>query len=187
MATTAENVIAAGKENEEMLIDSIKNGPVKLLLKITVKDTDGFTDVRRPQKVADLSQEEKLRYNSDIRAVNIILLCNTPKISIGYTCGYLLKRRKVLVVQAIRGPPFEEEILTFLKDLGHSGEIKDQSIPRRNRVNWHFAMDDPMFTTIKVVSRHEDTQLYSAILPDEWTNKAIKDSEYYKEYYVIAS
>ncbi|GKC39225.1 hypothetical protein Tco_1051609 [Tanacetum coccineum] len=64
---------------------------------------------------------------------------------------------------------------------------KDSSIPRRNRVNWHFVRDDPMFTTIKVVSRHEDTQLYGAILPDELTNKAIKDSESYKEYYVIAS
>ncbi|GJU01987.1 hypothetical protein Tco_1112325 [Tanacetum coccineum] len=128
--------------------------------------------------------------------------------------------------------PFEEEILTFLKDLVYSGEIKvitdvnvnklhqpwrsfagnknvkrsnemyyprftkvivnifmtkDSSIPRKNRVNWHFARDDPMFTTIKVVSRHEDTQLYGAILPDELTNEAIIDSESYKEYYAIAS
>ncbi|GKC56954.1 hypothetical protein Tco_1084552 [Tanacetum coccineum] len=150
--------------------------------------------------------------------------------------------------------PFEEAILTFLKDLSHSGEIKmitdgnvnklhqpwrsfvavinkclsdyvyllwedfvyqvenknvkrsnemyypritkviinffmtkDQSIPRRNKVNWHFARDDYMFTTIKVVSRHEDTLLYGAILPDKLTNEAIKDFESYKEYYVIAS
>ncbi|GJX70388.1 retrovirus-related pol polyprotein from transposon TNT 1-94 [Tanacetum coccineum] len=147
--------------------------------------------------------------------------------------------------QQFEEPPFEEEILTFLRDLGHSGEIKViidvnvnklhqpwrsfaagmyhkknvdyaylmwedfiyqvennnvkksnemyyprftkvivnffmskyQSIPRRNKVNWHFSRDDPMFTTIKVVSRHEDTQLYGAILPDELTNEAIKDSE----------
>ncbi|GJZ15938.1 retrovirus-related pol polyprotein from transposon TNT 1-94 [Tanacetum coccineum] len=148
--------------------------------------------------------------------------------------------------------PFKEEILTFLRDLGHSGEIKvitnlnvnklhqlwrsidavinkclsgkstryhslrlsqvqilwgmyhkknvdyayllwedfvyqDSSIPRRNKVNWHFARDEPMFTTIKVVSRHEDTQLYGVIFPDELTNEAIKDSESYKEYYAIAS
>ncbi|GJV12551.1 hypothetical protein Tco_1354092 [Tanacetum coccineum] len=100
MATMAENVIAAGsencppmlkkgmydswktriilyiqgKENGEMLTNSIKNGHVKLLLKITIKDTDGVTGIRRPQKVTDLSQEEKLRYDSDIRAVNIIPL-----------------------------------------------------------------------------------------------------------------
>ncbi|GJX06923.1 hypothetical protein Tco_0194855 [Tanacetum coccineum] len=47
--------------------------------------------------------------------------------------------------------------------------------------------DDPMFTTIKDGSRHEDTQLYGAILLDELTNEAIKDSESYKEYYAIAS
>ncbi|GKD82008.1 hypothetical protein Tco_1348847 [Tanacetum coccineum] len=64
---------------------------------------------------------------------------------------------------------------------------KDQSILRRNKVNWHFARDDYMFTTIKVVSRREDTQLYGAILPDELMNEAIKDSESYKEYYDIAS
>ncbi|GKC91616.1 hypothetical protein Tco_1152265 [Tanacetum coccineum] len=64
---------------------------------------------------------------------------------------------------------------------------KDSSIPRRNWVNWHFARNDPMFTTIRVVSRHEDTQLYGAILPDELKNEAIKDSESYKEYYAIAS
>ncbi|GJZ28048.1 integrase, catalytic region, zinc finger, CCHC-type containing protein [Tanacetum coccineum] len=151
--------------------------------------------------------------------------------------------------------PFEEAILTFLRDLSHSGEIKmitdvnvnklhqpwrsfaagmyhkknvdyayllwedfvyqvenknvkksnemyyprftkvivnffmtkDQSIPRWNSVNWHYARDDHMFTTIKVVFRHEDTQLYGAILPDDLTNEAIKDSESYKEYYTIAS
>ncbi|GKE30913.1 hypothetical protein Tco_1446297, partial [Tanacetum coccineum] len=150
--------------------------------------------------------------------------------------------------------PFEEANLTFLRDLGHSGEIKmitdvnvnklhqpwrsfaagmyhkknvdytyllwedfiyqvenknvknsnemyysrftkviinffmakDQSIPRRNSVNWHSTRDDYMFTTIKVVSRHEDTQLYGAILPNELTNEDIRNSESYKEYYAIA-
>ncbi|GJX95696.1 hypothetical protein Tco_0351494, partial [Tanacetum coccineum] len=42
---------------------------------------------------------------------------------------------------------------------------KDPSIPRRNKVNWHYARDDPMFTTINVISRNEATQLYGAILP----------------------
>ncbi|GJX23204.1 hypothetical protein Tco_0227649 [Tanacetum coccineum] len=77
-------------------------------------------------------------------------------------------------------PRFTKVIINFFM-------TKDSSIPRRNRVNWHFARDDLMFTTIKVVSRHEDTQLYGAIFPDELTNEAIKDSESYKEYYAIAS
>ncbi|GJR31260.1 hypothetical protein Tco_1107492 [Tanacetum coccineum] len=75
MATMAENVIAvgsknsppllekgmydswktqillyiSGKENGEMLIDSIKNGPVQLKPKIFAKDKDGVNDILRPQ------------------------------------------------------------------------------------------------------------------------------------------
>ncbi|GJR15925.1 hypothetical protein Tco_0798577 [Tanacetum coccineum] len=72
MATMVENVIAA--ENGEMLKDSIDNGPYQLKLEIIVKDTDGVTDIRRPQKVEELTGQEKLRYESDIKAVNIHLL-----------------------------------------------------------------------------------------------------------------
>ncbi|GJX62406.1 retrovirus-related pol polyprotein from transposon TNT 1-94 [Tanacetum coccineum] len=98
--------------------------------------------------------------------------------------------------------PFEEEILTFLRDLGHSGEIKmitDVNVNKLHQPWRSFAVvinkclsgkstgDDYMFTKIKVVSRHEDTQLYGAILPNELTNEDIKNSESYKENYVIAS
>ncbi|GJV22258.1 uncharacterized mitochondrial protein-like protein [Tanacetum coccineum] len=77
-------------------------------------------------------------------------------------------------------PRFTKVIVNFFM-------TKDHSIPRRNKVNWHFARDDYMFTTIKVVSRHEDTQLYGVIFPDKLMNEAIKDFESYKEYYAIAS
>ncbi|GKE66510.1 hypothetical protein Tco_1520671, partial [Tanacetum coccineum] len=60
-------------------------------------------------------------------------------------------------------------------------------IRRRNKVNWHYARDDPMFTTINVISSNEDTQLYGTILPAELTNEDIHNSESYKEYYAIAS
>ncbi|GJZ26259.1 hypothetical protein Tco_0570512 [Tanacetum coccineum] len=125
--------------------------------------------------------------------------------------------------------PFEEEILTFLRDLGHSGEIKvitdvnvnklhqpwrsfaavinkflsdyayllwedfvyqveNKNVKRSNEMYYLASpRNDPMFTTIKIVFRHDDTQLYGAILPNELTNEAIKDSESYKEYYAIAS
>ncbi|GKD86520.1 hypothetical protein Tco_1357674 [Tanacetum coccineum] len=146
--------------------------------------------------------------------------------------------------------PFEEEILSFIRDLGHTGEIKvltdvnvnhmhqpwrsfaaiinrclsgkttdlvyqvenknskknndmcyprftkviidyfmskDQSISRRNKMFWHTARDDPMFNTIRVISKHQDTQIYGTILPDELINQEIKDSEAYKQYYAIAS
>ncbi|GJV77116.1 hypothetical protein Tco_1508700 [Tanacetum coccineum] len=63
-----------GKENGEILKDSIDNGPFQLKLEITSKDTYGVTDICHPQKVEDLSAQEKLRYDNDIKAVNILLL-----------------------------------------------------------------------------------------------------------------
>ncbi|GKA96377.1 hypothetical protein Tco_0818472 [Tanacetum coccineum] len=86
---------------------------------------------------------------------------------------YQLENQNVKRSNEMYYPRFTKVIINFFIN-------KDQSIPRRNKVNWHFARDDPMFTMIKVVSRHEDTQLYGAILPNELTNEAIKDSESYK-------
>nr|GEU33839.1 hypothetical protein [Tanacetum cinerariifolium] len=77
-------------------------------------------------------------------------------------------------------PRFTKVIINFFM-------TKDQSIPRRNKVNWNFSRDDHMFTVVKLVSRHQNTQHYSAILPIKLTNKAIRNTESYKEYYAIAS
>nr|GFA78373.1 hypothetical protein [Tanacetum cinerariifolium] len=49
------------------------------------------------------------------------------------------------------------------------------SISRRNRINWHYVRDDALFSTIKVVSRHQKTQQYGAILPIELTNDEIRN------------
>ncbi|GJV48098.1 hypothetical protein Tco_1438310 [Tanacetum coccineum] len=65
---------------------------------------------------------------------------------------------------------------------------KDPSIPRRNKVNWHYARDDPMFTTINVISRNEATQLYGAILPVALTKtRTSATSDPTEEYYAMAS
>nr|GEV50847.1 hypothetical protein [Tanacetum cinerariifolium] len=64
---------------------------------------------------------------------------------------------------------------------------KDLSIPRRNKVNWHYVRDDHMFSTIKLVSRHQNTQQFSALLPIELTNDEIRNSNAYKEYYAVAT
>ncbi|GKB29352.1 hypothetical protein Tco_0868753 [Tanacetum coccineum] len=64
---------------------------------------------------------------------------------------------------------------------------KDQSISRRNKMFWHTAREYHMFNTIRVISKHQDTQIYGTILPDELINQEIKDSEAYKQYYAIAS
>nr|GFD10135.1 hypothetical protein [Tanacetum cinerariifolium] len=61
------------------------------------------------------------------------------------------------------------------------------SIPRRNIINWHYIRDDVLFSTIKVVSRHQTTQQYGAILPIELTTDDIRNSKAYKEYYACAT
>ncbi|GJS99692.1 hypothetical protein Tco_0820862 [Tanacetum coccineum] len=69
-------------------------------------------------------------------------------------------------------PPFEQEILTFLVSLDHSGEMRKITDVNANKLHqpWRsFAM------------------LYDAILPKELTNEDIRNSESYKEYYAIAS
>nr|GFA68497.1 hypothetical protein [Tanacetum cinerariifolium] len=64
---------------------------------------------------------------------------------------------------------------------------KDPSIPKRNKVNWHYVRDDHMFTTIKLVSRHQNNQQFGALLPIELANKDIRNSNAYKEYYAVAT
>nr|GEW33685.1 hypothetical protein [Tanacetum cinerariifolium] len=145
--------------------------------------------------------------------------------------------------QSFAEPPFEEEIIAFIRFLGHSAAIrtltdilwglyhkrnadyaylmweyfvyqvehknqkksnemyyprftkaiihhfmtKDPSIPRRNKVNWHYVRDNHMFSTIKLVSKHQKTQQFGALLYIELTNDAIRNSKAYKEYYAIAT
>nr|GFC23394.1 hypothetical protein [Tanacetum cinerariifolium] len=64
---------------------------------------------------------------------------------------------------------------------------KDKAIPMRNKMFWHLARDDSMFTTIRVISKHQDTQLYDALLPQHLTNQAMLESEAYKTYHSYAT
>nr|GEX42878.1 hypothetical protein [Tanacetum cinerariifolium] len=64
---------------------------------------------------------------------------------------------------------------------------KDPSIPMRNKVNWYYVRDDHMFSTIKLVSRHQNTQQFGALLPIELTNEEIRNSNGYKEYNAVAT
>ncbi|GJU61030.1 hypothetical protein Tco_1238796 [Tanacetum coccineum] len=93
---------------------------------------------------------------------------------------YQIKNKNTKKGNAMYYPRFTKLVVNFVM-------AKDPSIPQRNKVNWHYARDDPMFTTINVISRNEDTQLYGTILPAELTNEDIRNSESYKEYYAIAS
>ncbi|GJZ35547.1 hypothetical protein Tco_0581364, partial [Tanacetum coccineum] len=64
---------------------------------------------------------------------------------------------------------------------------QDQSIPRRNKVDWHMANDDPILTTMRFIPQHEVVQRYGAILPDYLTNPTMKESEAYKTYHDLAT
>nr|GEY45035.1 hypothetical protein [Tanacetum cinerariifolium] len=74
----------------------------------------------------------------------------------------------------------------FTKVITHYFLSTDPLIPRRNKVNWHYVRDDQMFTTIKLVSRHQNTQQFGAMFPIKLTNADIRNSEAYKEYYAVA-
>ncbi|GJS71226.1 hypothetical protein Tco_0704067 [Tanacetum coccineum] len=50
------------------------------------------------------------------------------------------------------------QTLVFTKIIIDYFMSKDQSILRRNKMFWHTARDDTMFTSIRYISRHEDTQ-----------------------------
>ncbi|GJZ31677.1 hypothetical protein Tco_0576724 [Tanacetum coccineum] len=64
---------------------------------------------------------------------------------------------------------------------------KDPSISRRNKMFWHTARDDTLFTSMRCISRHEDTRVYGTILPTELTNQAMLEAKAYQTYYAFAS
>nr|GFA94188.1 hypothetical protein [Tanacetum cinerariifolium] len=103
--------------------------------------------------------------------------------------------------------PFEEEIMEFLWFLGHSAQIKTLTDVNVNKLyqpwisfaavinkcltgksfGFDSLRDDILFSTIKVVSRHQNTQQYGAILPIELTTEDIRNTKAYKEYYACAT
>nr|GEW87683.1 hypothetical protein [Tanacetum cinerariifolium] len=84
--------------------------------------------------------------------------------------------------------------LTAYADADHAGcqdtrrsTFGNQSIPRRNKVDWHMANDDPVLTITRFIPKQETVQKYGAILPDTLTNQAMKESDAYKTYYDFAT
>ncbi|GJW33112.1 retrovirus-related pol polyprotein from transposon TNT 1-94 [Tanacetum coccineum] len=102
-----------------------------------------------------------------------------------------------LLNQQFEELPFKEAILTFLRDLGLSREIKVNTDVNVNKLHqpWRsFTAEDFVYLVEnKNVKKSNEmyyprfTKLYGAILPNELTNEDIKDFESYKEYYAIAS
>nr|GFA48480.1 hypothetical protein [Tanacetum cinerariifolium] len=91
-------------------------------------------------------------------------------------------------------PPFKEEILAFLHFLGYSVVIRKLTDVNINKLHqpWRFFAaiinkDDHMFSMIKLVTRHQNMQLFSALLLIELTNEDIRNFNAYKEYYAVAT
>ncbi|GJX87608.1 hypothetical protein Tco_0339622 [Tanacetum coccineum] len=114
--------------------------------------------------------------------------------------------------------PLEQDILSFIRDLGHTRDITyltdvnvdylhqpwrafatvinkclsgkeigmDKIRLSRAQILWHTARDDTMFTSMRCISRHEDTQVYGTIIPKELTNQAMLQSKAYQTYYAFA-
>ncbi|GJR17259.1 hypothetical protein Tco_0965786 [Tanacetum coccineum] len=76
MATMAENVIAVGSETRPMMLekDMYDRWKTQIILYIWGKENDGVIDIRRAQRLKDLAGDNNLRYDSDIKAVNILLI-----------------------------------------------------------------------------------------------------------------
>nr|GEX24539.1 hypothetical protein [Tanacetum cinerariifolium] len=80
--------------------------------------------------------------------------------------------------------PLKHDILNFIRDLGHSGDIiylidedfmfqiKNKEAKKTNKMSY---------------PRHEKTQVYGTILPKELTNQTMSESKAYKTYYPFAS
>ncbi|GJU84845.1 hypothetical protein Tco_1292391 [Tanacetum coccineum] len=75
----------------------------------------------------------------------------------------------------------------FMKIIIHHFLTKDKSISLRNKIFMHTARDDSLLGTMRFISRHADSQVYGAILPEAMTNQALQDSIAYKTYYAITS
>ncbi|GJW54866.1 hypothetical protein Tco_0098951 [Tanacetum coccineum] len=103
MATTYTPIqlYCRGKENGVNILKSIDEGPFQMgtTRVIFAEGTEGSLNLgpERPRVYSDLSQDEKDRYNADIRATNIIL------------------QDKMLLMQAQEnGVALDEEQLLFL-------------------------------------------------------------------------
>nr|GEU78434.1 hypothetical protein [Tanacetum cinerariifolium] len=114
--------------------------------------------------------------------------------------------------QKFKDPPFDEEILSFIRDLGHTGEIKvltDVNVNYMHQPWRSFAaiinrclsgkttgLDSLRLSRAQIIwgMYHKknvdyvyDTQIYGAILPDVLTNQEMLESKAYTEYYAVAS
>ncbi|GKA64035.1 hypothetical protein Tco_0763641 [Tanacetum coccineum] len=73
--------------------------------------------------------------------------------------------------------PSNEEIISFIKELGHKGDIKSVTD----------IVDDNILGPMRFVSKADDYQMYGALLPEVMTNQKMQASPAYKTYLALAT
>nr|GFC82394.1 hypothetical protein [Tanacetum cinerariifolium] len=103
--------------------------------------------------------------------------------------------------QSFVEPPFEEEILAFIRFLGHSAAIKKLTDVNINKlyqpwrsfvaiINKCVTGKSSGYDSLRISQAqilHQNTQQFGALLPIELTNEEIRNSNAYKEYYAVAT
>nr|GFC12941.1 hypothetical protein [Tanacetum cinerariifolium] len=92
---------------------------------------------------------------------------------------YQVEHKSQKKINEINYPRFTKVIIDYFM-------TRKPSISRQNGIHWHYVRDDALFSTIKVVSRHQTTQQYGTILPIELTTAEIRNSKAFKEYHACA-
>ncbi|GKA64659.1 hypothetical protein Tco_0764366 [Tanacetum coccineum] len=101
-----------------------------------------------------------------------------------------------ILIQDFIAPPSEEELVTFIQELGFSGRCisgkttgldRLRESPAQILINLHTIHNDTLLGTLKFVSKTQDYQQYGALIPNDMINRDIKDSQAYKTYYDFAT
>ncbi|GJX46012.1 hypothetical protein Tco_0271202 [Tanacetum coccineum] len=140
--------------------------------------------------IRDLGHTGEIKFLSDINVnhmhqpwrsfVAIINKCLSGKTTALENLMFQVKNKNSKKNNDMYYPRFTKVIVDYFM-------AKDQAIPKRNKMFWHHARDDFMFTTVRVISKHQDTQVYGAILPQHLTNQAMSESEAYMTYRAYAT
>ncbi|GJV12025.1 hypothetical protein Tco_1353566 [Tanacetum coccineum] len=100
-----------------------------------------------------------------------------------------------LPCQKFVDPPFEEEILAFIRELGYSGNVKSLSDIKVDTLPQPWRTFGTIInkclsgkvTGLDLLCLSRAQILWGAILLDTLTNQAMKESEVYKTYYDLAT
>ncbi|GJU50488.1 hypothetical protein Tco_1220043 [Tanacetum coccineum] len=143
MATMAENVIAAVSETQ-----------------ITVKDTDGVTDIRRPQRLEYLDGQDKLRYDSDIKADRVKELMEGTEMT-------------------------KQESESMLYDEFDKFTSEPRELIHSYYLRFTKLINDMKMIPMTMSPMQINTKFVNHLLL-EWSRKRVKDSEWFKENMLLA-